>query len=418
MGKNVKDNQSSRPNSPVEPKHEPSSKSTTFFENKWGIAGIGLFLILSIFTYIELAKNVVIIEPFKLGERLESIGYSSEGLARKITDHILFIKKETLAGPNLTKAEIRSEKEKYNIKLFEGGMSLDFLIDYLRENFTNNSVHVTGELIENGEKLELTIRVGNEIPGNFTESFNQIPKLLQKAAIYLIQHTNPTLYVQRLLSDGNFQEALYAVRIFVSDAKDDESKSRGYNLWGAILSKQEKCEEAIKFFEKAIGLDSKMSAAYTNMGVCLFRKNKNDEAADKNLLMAIKLDPKESRPRIGLGEVMFVRGNLVEAERYFREATEVNPRDPIAYNNLAEVQKSLKLYQQAIDNYQMALYVNPGWCLPYEGLGSVLEIQKDIQEAIKMYGKYMDTCPNGEYVKKVEEKIAILQKLDPKEDKS
>ena len=109
-----------------------------------------------------------------------------------------------------------------------------------------------------------------------------------------------------------------------------------YNL-GTIFQKQEKLEEAIVMYEKAIALHLEHANVYYNLGVILKEQNRLDEAIvlyEK----AIVLNPNHANSYTNFGNILKDQNRLTEAMTRYEKAIALNPN-----NTNAQVNKSLIL---------------------------------------------------------------------------
>jgi len=151
---------------------------------------------------------------------------------------------------------------------------------------------------------------------------------------------------------------------------------------GVKLSKENKPEEAIQTFQKAIELKPDFAEAYMNLGVLLFRQQKNDEA-EKALLKALELKPEESRPKVILADINFEKAKTLIKESKMDEA--------------------LEKLKQAYNFHQDHAYVN--FLLGY------LYFKKEMKnEAIKHFEAFLQLEPNAPQVEMVKEFLAKLKK--------
>ena len=127
-----------------------------------------------------------------------------------------------------------------------------------------------------------------------------------------------------------------------------------YELLGNVYLAQGKNDEAEPAFVKAIQLEPRLSASYTNLAA-IYAGRKNLEQAITKLDEAHKVAPKNLAPLMMLGLVHQQRGDITRAQEAYATALGVNPRFAPAANNLAwlysehggDKEKALQLAQTA-----------------------------------------------------------------------
>ena len=161
-----------------------------------------------------------------------------------------------------------------------------------------------------------------------------------------------------------------------------EEEAIAYFKKGVKLSRENKLEEAIQAFQKAVELKEDFVEAYMNLGAFLFQQQKDDEA-EKALLKALELRPEESKPKEILAAI-----NFEKAKRLIKE------------NKMDEALEKLK---QAYSFRQDHAYVN--FLLGY------LYHEKEMKdEAIKHFEAFLQLEPNAPQVKEVKKILESLKK--------
>lgn len=90
---------------------------------------------------------------------------------------------------------------------------------------------------------------------------------------------------------------------------------------GVEFSKDNKADDAIRAFQKAVELNLGFAEAYLNLGILLFQKQKDDEA-EKALLKALEFNPEEPKSKIVLADVTFEQAKLLLKEKKMDKALE------------------------------------------------------------------------------------------------
>jgi len=154
---------------------------------------------------------------------------------------------------------------------------------------------------------------------------------------------------------------------------------------GTKLSKENKLEEAIQAFQKAVELKEDFFEAYVNLGTFLFQQQKDDEA-EKALLKALELRPEESKPKEILAAINFEKAKVLIQENKMDEALE---RLKQSYNFRAE---------HAYVNFL---------------LGYLYNEKKMKDEAIKHFEAFLQLAPNAPQAKGVKKLLESLKNSSP-----
>jgi len=109
----------------------------------------------------------------------------------------------------------------------------------------------------------------------------------------------------------------------------------------------------------------------------------------------IALAPNSSSLYNNLGAALAEKGDLDEAEGYFREAMRCRPNDPESRNNLANILVQQNKVPEAIEHYRQALRILPNSTKTYNNLGNALRTLGKWDEAITAYRESIRLKPEN-----------------------
>lgn len=127
--------------------------------------------------------------------------------------------------------------------------------------------------------------------------------------------------------------------------------------------------------------------------------------AEKHFRRALLLNPKESRAYYGLGNVSSDRATYsnsdatlnaawLAAERAYKQAIRLKPDYADAHYGLGEVYSSERRDQEAIEQYKQAISFDPNYVSAYDKLGFAYESQRRYAEASEQFRKAISLSPD------------------------
>ncbi len=134
---------------------------------------------------------------------------------------------------------------------------------------------------------------------------------------------------------------------------------------GIALSHQEKLDEAIVVFRKAVEINPKRAIAHYNLGAALDNQNKRDEAI-ASFRKAFEIDPKHPKPKTALAKTLARRGwelpnhsdpearDLDRALELCKQAVEIDPQSRYGWHRLGWVYYRAGSWQESIGAMEKA----------------------------------------------------------------
>jgi Flp pilus assembly protein TadD len=131
---------------------------------------------------------------------------------------------------------------------------------------------------------------------------------------------------------------------------------------GAALMEQDKNDQALAWFRKALSIDATDSRIINNLGIVLQRLGRIEEALAV-YHQGLDLDPDNARLHNGLGLALLDRGQYEEAARHLQQATDIDPGLTEAYVNLGLTAEHQGEIARAAAFYRQALEIDPSYDL-------------------------------------------------------
>ena len=144
-----------------------------------------------------------------------------------------------------------------------------------------------------------------------------------------------------------------------SNAVESKLKTAdGFNILGNVYYDLERCNEAIKYYKKAVDLNSNHKYAYFNWGLCLYKRGEY-EGAIRKYKQAIEIDPSYELAYTNWGEAILKLDEFEKELRAYREAVETDLKTPDGFNDLGNLYYDLKRYEEAIEKYKRTIDLDP-----------------------------------------------------------
>ena len=179
-----------------------------------------------------------------------------------------------------------------------------------------------------------------------------------------------------------------------------------YNQGREALS-QNRVDEAIEFFNRALQVDPQDQLSYNNRGVAYKRKGLYDKAIE-DFNRALEIKPDYVLPLVNRGIARHKKGDLDGAYQDLTLAIKKSKRESVAYTALGMVEKDKGDLDHAIKTLRQAIALNKKNIPAYQTLGQIYEKQGNIEKAIAEYTKVIDLVKKPENAPEVAERITRL----------
>ena len=153
-------------------------------------------------------------------------------------------------------------------------------------------------------------------------------------------------------------------------------------------------QSAMEELYRALEFDANHAKSHHLLGFIFFGRRDFPRAL-RHLERAVELSPDFDEAVANLGNLMLAMGEFERAIPYFEKLLN-KPlyRTPyLAYNNIGWAKYRLGEHEEAIKKYEMAIFMNPKFCLGYNNLGRVRAHLGDTKDALSAFGKAIELCP-------------------------
>lgn len=163
---------------------------------------------------------------------------------------------------------------------------------------------------------------------------------------------------------------------------------------GYVYTAQQQADKAIAEYRRAIALDPRMEQAQLNLGISLLSGSPRD--AIEPLQNVVALDYSFERGHLLLGVAEQSSGNVAAAEKELLVAAKLNPDDPEAHGQLAQIYLANGKAADAEAQFRELLRLKPGDSEAQVGLANSLLQQKKHSEAVSALTVYLNANPKDE----------------------
>lgn len=179
---------------------------------------------------------------------------------------------------------------------------------------------------------------------------------------------------KKLAEEGRYDEALLLYQKILEAYEDAEVY---YNI-GYIKTAQQKYDEALIAFRRAVMINNLYARAYKKMGEVHVKKG-DPEKAEEYFKKA--------------GDIFLERDMDSEAEEAYKEVLKINPVTTNVYNSLGILYRKQGKYEEALKQYNMAIKVSPDDENILFNLGRALLDANRIDDARNTFNRALELNP-------------------------
>ena len=136
---------------------------------------------------------------------------------------------------------------------------------------------------------------------------------------------------------------------------------------------------------RAVQLDDRLAEGHAVLGAYLHVYEWDSEAAEREQLRAIELDPNHLTARYFYGNLLRSHGRIEEALAQYNYAVELDPLDPLLRENLGRTLMLAGRFDEARDHFHSALELDSTFWRLHTGLGLYFETTGRLNEALRAY---------------------------------
>ncbi len=149
---------------------------------------------------------------------------------------------------------------------------------------------------------------------------------------------------------------------------------------------------ATEQLQHAIRNDPADATAYHELAVT-YKEMKNYAEALRAEEAAIALQPNRSEFHGIRGMIWVETGQFSKAKAEFLQVLQMDPNNPVAWNNLGNAYRALEDFDNAKNAYRKAIELSPHYAFPQNGLATILVKENKANEAIPHFEKAIELDP-------------------------
>lgn len=276
--------------------------------------------------------GTIIIEDISVPHKLEDKGFNHEVAAGMLTEAVAKIADSAGTARGTQTSEITAQ-----------GRSVEALSDWFGLGQPIRSTQVAlgflpytfaGEIVEKGDDLLLTIK--GESPAYWHFSIEEhgkaddVEALIERAAVRLMQEIDPYLvavyHFRNEGPDSGYPKTKAALDFCLVHAQRRQLPWV-YSLWGDMLRREGKYEDATIKFRQALTLDPTFPRPMMRWGNALANQGRHEEAIGR-YKKTLEIEPDYPEALVAWGESLTALGQHDEARRKYEEAVAMDPTFP------------------------------------------------------------------------------------------
>ena len=153
---------------------------------------------------------------------------------------------------------------------------------------------------------------------------------------------------------------------------------------GSLLMRQDRLDEAIAWYQKALDICPDFAEAHNDLGVALFEKGQVVEAI-AHYEQALKTSPSHTEAHVNLGNALLQKGQSDEAIAHYLTALAIQPHNGKVLINIGNALFQQGKLDESKDCLQKGLAVLPESAIAHDLLGNVLLQKGQVDEAISHF---------------------------------
>lgn len=193
-------------------------------------------------------------------------------------------------------------------------------------------------------------------------------------------------YSQAVRADPNYA-------IAYSGLSDAYAIVQGYDKSISPVAANMKARE---YALKALSLDETLSEAHVSYGLIIQSADFDFTGAEREFKRAVELDPKNMVAYLYYAMLLTGLGHFDEAEANFRHALELEPASQNANRNYGNFLMLVRRYDESEKQLRKTIELDPDFQVAYFSLANTLQLQGKYADSVEAYARAREIAGNSE----------------------
>ncbi len=177
---------------------------------------------------------------------------------------------------------------------------------------------------------------------------------LEKSLEYDSRNRNSYMLLGKIYEDNGMYENArkwYRKALF----EDMDNTSEFYGLIANTYFKENKLDEALKYYDRALKNNKNYISAYYNIAE-IYKRKKEFGKAEEIFKKAIQISPNYVTPYYQLGNLYFNKQDYDSAIDWYKKALEIEPNEEFVNYYIGIAYKKQRKFKEAIEHLKLAVY--------------------------------------------------------------
>ncbi|MGQ9371007.1 tetratricopeptide repeat protein [Azospirillum sp. ST 5-10] len=335
----------------------------------FGLVSLPVMALSALFGYaVFFDVDSVLFHDIEVPASLEYQGFTPNVVASRLAQEVKAIKREAKTAREMREFNLPDEESPIQAL----GRYYDFLTPIVatQELIGLIEFSFTGNMVKGKDGLKLTVHGLNNTTGKSFHSSVSGPEpeeLVKKAAIDATRFIDPYIvasyYYETTVASGgtDFTTTVDELK-HCTHALPASDLHWVHNLWGLVLLKQGKYDEAVAAFDRALELKPDFVLSIHNLGRVYMAKGEYENAIAKfKQVLALDAVTNKRTPHAYTlwGDALIAEGQPEEAAKKYDLALKANPDYPDAYASYGNLLLQQGKRAEARKMYELALKLEP-----------------------------------------------------------
>lgn len=241
--------------------------------------------------------------------------------------------------------------------------------------------------------VKQTALAQQEIESLKSDTLSQLEPIIYEAKTVLYNLQQQNAEVDQALEQLKTRSSLKLPQAIPTDSKQQSELGRDYAKQGEKFFLENRYEEAINAYDKALQLQPSLAEVWNNRGVVLTKLQRYHEAiASYEQAIQLRSDYSDAwnNRGVALGKLKYYEAAVLSYDR----AIQLKDNYVDAWNNRGFALTQLKQYEAAITSYQKAEEINPDFYLIWYNKSRCYALQEKANLALESLEKAIKLKPN------------------------